>query len=438
MVALQKISFTAVLTHLLCRPWSATTALVSLRTSALVHLYSCALILLCTCALFSEVKVTPVASAFLGGGQYFLENNNSFGGNIDLYLCPVVNFSKDTALLPMYIGSYRGTKDVRELVGGGTITQEVQNHNVNLKFVTKFSETLKFGARAGYKLEYLKETKDERWAKGLFDYSRPVIGVEFEKIFGGNSLKAGLDYSIMTYPNYQSLISKDAFKISLDTTTYRELSTNAGKNVLDTSNISFALSWLRAISESSHWRISNDFIYKNFMDQKVVKDDGSFSDALRTDMLNTLGGSYNLSFSRLRMSIADSIRFHYSNQNSYDAKRTKYIPSHYNFIENLFIPSLTFYLGEFEPYTALSLFTEFSNRFYLERLAQNSSGEYLSEKTHQSTQTAGISLNYPLFKGLSAKLTSSYRTTSSNMKYEGNYKYNYSVFNYFLGINWEL
>lgn len=400
-----------------------------------------ALLLYSTAALFSEVKVTPVASAFLGGGQYFFENSNSFGGNADLYICPVVNFSKDTAILPMYIGSYRGTKDVRELVGGGTLTQEVQDHAVNLKFVTKLSETLKFRTRAGYKLEYLKETKDETWTKGLFDYSRIGGGTEIEKFFGRNSLKASLDYYTMTYPNYQSLISNPEFfkEGALDRS---ELSANAGKNVLDTSNLSLAISWTGSVSDtpsfSSYWRISNDFISKNFIDQKVVKDDGSFSSDLRSDMINTAGFSYNVVFPRLKASLADSIQLYHSNQNSYDAGRTKYIPSYYNFIENSFAPSITFYLGEFEPYIILSLFTEFSNRFYSERLAQNSSGDYLSDKVSQATQTAGVTLVYPIYKGLSAKLMSSYRTTTSNMKYEGNYKYNYYVFNYFLGINWEL
>lgn len=104
--------------------------------------------------LLSDVKVTPVANISLLGGQYFLEgDSDSFAGNANIFLVPVINFSEATALLPIYQGIYSNTKDVRELIGGGTLTREVLDNSLTLKFTHKFSDTFKGKIKAGYKLE---------------------------------------------------------------------------------------------------------------------------------------------------------------------------------------------------------------------------------------------------------------------------------------------
>ena len=388
----------------------------------------------------SEIKITPVADVTAGGGQYFYSGSASNGLIGDIYVSPVVNFTPKTALLPIYIGSYRGTKDVRELVGGGTLTQETQDHALTVRFITSIAqETIKLRARAGYKIEYVKETKDETWGKGLFDYARVLGGIEAEKFYSKSSVKVGLDFYQMKYPNYQSLITNTAYQTSLDTTTYTELSTNAGKDVLDNNNLALSVLYTRSLSDAYALKLGLDVVNKNFTDQRVVESNGLFSSTLRKDIVTTLTGSVSGSADeRIRVSLSDSIQSYNSNQNSYDASGAKFISSYYDYVENTFSPSVSFYLGEFEPRSNLTIYAELSHRFYRTRPAQNLTGGYLSENTYQATQTAGIVFKYPLTKNFSVRVSGNYRVSFSNMKYENNYKYNYDVYTYFAGINYTL
>lgn len=394
---------------------------------------------LCSAVFAREIKITPVASVTLGGGQYFYSGAASNGASADVYLCPVVNFSRDTALLPMYFGTYRGTKDVRELVGGGTLTQETQDHALTLRFITRLSDNWRLRSRGGYKAEYVKETADESWGAGLFDHRRALLGVEGETaIEGGGSARFGVDYYTLAYPNYQSLVTKSEFETSLDTTTYTELSTNAGTNPLDNANVAVSASYSGKLAGDSGYKISADIIAKNFADQNVVTADGSFSSAARGDLSASLGARLSAVFPRARVVLSDTIENYSSNQNSFDAGAAKFISGHYNYIGNTFSPSVSFLLGEFEPFSALSIFAEFAGRYYSSRPAQSAAGTYTSDNMYQAAQTAGISFTYPVYKGFSAKMSSSYRTSYSNNLFEGNYKYNYDVFSYFMGINWDL
>ncbi|MFH2069894.1 MAG: hypothetical protein ABIJ11_01610 [Elusimicrobiota bacterium] len=393
--------------------------------------------------LSAEIKIVPVGNLQLTGGQAFLKNEaTSFGSNLNIFFAPVINFSANTALLPMYSGVYRGTKDVQELVGGGTLTREYLDNSLSLKFVNRFSENLKGKIRGGYKIEYLKETKDEEWTKGLFDYNKTIVGLEVEKIFPDATvnLRAGYDYYKMAYPNYATLISKNQYQTSIDTTTYKEVSANAGVNVLDYDTHEIFIEAVKGFSDSFTGKFLYDLSLKNFADQHLIDEAGAFSTTLRKDTIHLVGFTLQTSAHRAVLSVADSIQYYTSNQNSYDAGRTQFIPNFYNFVQNSVAPSVLFYLGRKQPYGRLNFWWEITHRKYQDRIAQKDDGTYTAEKIYQATNTLGFALSYPLgiMKGLSARVSANYRDASSNMKYEKYYKYNYYITNYFAGIEWEM
>ena len=394
-------------------------------------------------SLFAKTKIVPVADVTLLGGQYFLKNeSSSFGGNFDLFYTPVINFTSEKALLPIVSLTYRGTKDVRELVGGGTLTQEYLDTSLSLKYVHKINDTLKIKPRIGYKTEYLKETKDETWQRGLFDYDKTIGGVEFEKnLTGGvNNLRIGYDYYTMKYPNYSSLISQGEFQTAVDTTTYSEISTNAGVNVLDYNTGELFADFIHSFNETVQGRIAYDIAWKSFPDQHIVNETGQFTTGLRNDTVHLLTLSYQKQTNKKTLlSITDYVQNYISNQNSYDANQTKYIPKFYNFFQNSITPSLTLSIGKKHPYKRLNIYLDLTIRGYGDRLAQDEAGNYLSEKVSQTTTSLGTGYTIPIerYKGLSAYFNINYRTSSSNMKYEKYYKYNYYVSNYFLGLNWK-
>ncbi|HBU69717.1 MAG TPA: hypothetical protein DEE98_04975 [Elusimicrobia bacterium] len=397
-------------------------------------------VLLVTPDLSAEIKVSPVGSFTLLGGQYWMTNSvpTALAGNANAFFSPVINFSASSALLPIYTGSYRGTKDVRELVGGGTLTQESQDHSLSLKYVYKLSPQLRLKARGGYKIEFLKETKDETWGKGLFDYKKIIGGVEVERFWNSANIRAGADYYTMVYPNYQSLVTQDEFQTSIDTMTYAELSTQAGTNILDYSAVSVTAEYTRLLPKNLNLTARYDLALKNFVDQKIVDETGEFTSDLRKDAAHYLTLSANLGTPRAALSIADSIQYYASNQNSFDAANSKYTSKYYDFIQNAVTPSVSFALGAKDAPVKFSLLWELSYRLYAQRLAQNDDASYKDSKVNQLVNTMGFSISYPLTKNISARLSSSYSDSSSNMRYEKNYKYNYYSFNYFAGVTLEL
>ncbi|MFA5778735.1 MAG: hypothetical protein WC947_01185 [Elusimicrobiota bacterium] len=383
--------------------------------------------------LTADIKITPVANISILGGQYFLEGDkDSFAGNADIFFVPVINFSEATALLPIYQGIYSNTKDVKELVGGGTLTREVLDNSLTLKLTRKFSDTFKGKVKAGYKLEYLKETEDEKLGDGLFDYNRIVAGLEAEKKYESWNLRTGYDFYIMNYPNYSSLVSQSADII--DTQTFTEISENAGEDVLDYSTHELFVEGLHSFNDTTVGKISYDIAYKNFKDQTLVKSDGSFSSKKRNDLVHllTLGVAKNLP--KITAALYNSVQYYNSNQNSYDANRTQYSSNYYDFIQDNVTPSLTFLL---KKNSRLNLWWDIAYRKYINRPSQDEEGNYKTSEISQVTNTAGLSLTVPVYKSVSMKTAANYRDATSNNRYEANYRYNYNTSNYFVGMNWE-
>src|SRR5947209_5059364 len=124
-----------------------------------------------------EVK-TVVDGQLMGGQNYYNGSDSTFGGVGSLTLSPYMKFNDQWSLVPLYAGNYRGTKQVTDLVGGGTLFQDSQDHTFSSKLIRSFANGLKLKAVGGYGFELLRETKDEDWGKGLFDNRRLFGGTE--------------------------------------------------------------------------------------------------------------------------------------------------------------------------------------------------------------------------------------------------------------------
>src|SRR5258708_2145035 len=181
------------------------------------------------------VDVKPVIDAQLLGGQnYYNGSASSFGGLASLTLSPYTQFNERWSLVPLYAGNYGGTKQVTDLVGGGTLFQDSQDHTFSTKLIRSFTNGLKLKAVGGYGLEWLRETKDESWTKGLYDNRRSFGGGEAEWSWDKDRyVRLAYDYYRIRFPNYQSLESGQ-----VNNGLGRELSQ---PNVLDNSNHALTL-----------------------------------------------------------------------------------------------------------------------------------------------------------------------------------------------------
>ncbi|MFW6134029.1 MAG: hypothetical protein ACOC5R_00465 [Elusimicrobiota bacterium] len=384
----------------------------------------------------ARVKFTPVADISLTGGQYFLmDEPSSFGGNSSVYFSPVVGFSEKNYLIPVINLNYTGTRDVQELVDGDALTRESVDYGIILKYM--YNSPVKATLRTGYKKFLISETKDENFGQGLFDYNRKLIGLELEKkIFGYNIGLTG-DYYTINFVNYASLVSQEEYKDSLDTQTYTEISENSGENVLDYSDVRIGIK----AQDKKRDMLTLEYFYsidfRSFLDQSTVQNDGSFSADLRKDIINTIGAGINYNLKRTVLGLKGQTGIVNSNQNSFDENAAKFINDYYSYYNIELFPSIAFLLGNKEKLYNLKFWWSVEYRRYNNRPAQDDEGDYLDEKVVNMDNSWGLYFGYPVAKNITASLSANRRTAQSTMKYEANYKYNYTVTNYYAGFNWQ-
>ena len=402
-----------------------------MRFKSIMVFVSC---ILSSSVLFAEVNITPVMNLSLMGGKYYIDGDaTSFEGNANLFMSPNIKISDKHEFVPVYAGYYSGVQDIQELAGGGILTRERQGHTVSFKYV-RSNNFNKIKPRISYSKEFVKETNDEEWSDGLFDYNTMSVGIEFEQERPYGTFSQSYDFFSVKYPNYSSLISQSATVI--DSTTFNQLSSNAGENTMDNTNhaATFAFTWF---PEPFVMKAAYSLTYTNYTDQAIVGDaTGSsyFKSEKRKDMTNTL--RYSLWRDAKPLSFALKSHFTYlsSNQNSYDATNSKYTEDFY-----------TYYQIGAGPSTSLNLKNgglflmglSWEKTFYNGRYTQDASGGYRNSKIYQTAWVSRFSLIYPIMKGISLKTAYSYQVSNSNMRYEANYRYNYRASNFLMGLNWE-
>src|SRR3989339_282585 len=106
-------------------------------------------------------EVTPYFNASFLGGQYFFSGQEgALSGNASALASASVKMSRELTLIPLYSGRYQGTKQVTDLVGGGTLFQERMDHKVAVRGIYSISPKLRIKPEAEFKWDLLKETKD--------------------------------------------------------------------------------------------------------------------------------------------------------------------------------------------------------------------------------------------------------------------------------------
>ncbi|MCK5106872.1 MAG: hypothetical protein KAQ76_04855 [Elusimicrobiales bacterium] len=402
-----------------------------MRFKSIMVFVSC---ILSSSVLFAEVNITPVMNLSLMGGKYYIDGDaTSFEGNANLFMSPNIKISDKHEFVPVYAGYYSGVQDIQELAGGGILTRERQGHALSFKYV-RSNNFNKIKPRISYSKELVKETNDEEWSDGLFDYNTMSLGIEFEQERPYGTFSQSYDFFQVKYPNYSSLISQSATVI--DSTTFNQLSSNAGENTMDNTNhaATFAFTWF---PEPFVMKAAYSLTYTNYTDQAIVGDaTGSsyFKSEKRKDMTNTL--RYSLWRDAKPLSFALKSHFTYlsSNQNSYDATNSKYTEDFYTYYQIGAGPSANLNLNNGGSFL---LGLNWEKTFYNGRYTQDASGGYRNSKIYQTAWVSRFSLIYPIMKGISLKTTYSYQVSNSNMRYEANYRYNYRASNFLMGLNWE-
>ncbi len=383
------------------------------------------MLLLSYLQIYSTYTTLLLSSQLLGGGYSFNQESTSFGGKVNLNLVPAVKFGNHL-LIPVYSFEYNGIKDVRELVGGGTLVQQYITNMFYLKSVFRIS-SFKIKPKFGITSQIIKETKDEEWTKGLFDYYKINFSLETEFFINENT-KLSLTPSIynINFYNYKTLATKK----------YGQELSSVGKDILnfDAAEISFDFKINKYINLNTY------FVQKSFKDQYLITITGEYSSEKRKDSCGMFGVNLVYPIKPLgSTSIFSSLGLQYyintSNQSHYDVERTKFIKDYYNYNEFSILPQLNFAFNTIPMNLQLSYNVYF--RQYSDRPIQDKEGNYLDDKTNSLTQYISMILSFPLIEKLNGFVQQNYVISSSNMKYEQVYRYNYNAYNIMVGLSFE-
>jgi len=384
----------------------------------------------------AKPQYIPVVSGLFTTGQwYFQGDESSLGGNAQLTFVPALKFSNRFSLIPQLETNYRGTRSAEELAGGNTLFQDTWENALSLKGVHSLGRGWKFRERVGGRYKYFRETTDETLGKGLYDYQLYTFGGEVEHRWSKKLLLAvGYDYSILKFPNYESLESDQSNDLA------REF---AGDDTLD-ANIHLAtLRTHMPFFFGAQTKIQGFYSPREYPDQHIVELTGALIQDLRKDLYS--GGTLALEKmfkTPKRTFLFASVFYGYtgldSSQNHYDARQTEFVADYFDYDQQKVGTQFSFGFGRgrYGP-NIIETGATYQKRKYSARVTQTTSGGYTNEKLYQVEQALTLAFSYPLSKFFRLRTSAFFGRSRSNNDYEELYRYNYNHANYQFGFTYE-
>ena len=392
------------------------------------------MILLMGVSAAQAMELQPVFNAQLLGGQYYYNGQeNSFGGNGTLVASPYMKLNDKWAIDPVYSGSYQGTKQVTDLVGGGTLFQDSQDHSVSTKIIRSFDNHIKVKAIGGYGMELLRETKDEDWGQGLYDHRRIYGGLEGEWSWSKERwVRMTYDYYVIHFPNYQYLESQQQAGLG------REL---AAPDVLNNHNHAFGLSTQLGLPARGLLALDWSYTLRSYGDQHVVDLSGDLIPDTRQDHIQavSLNGTWPVYLQadyRIFTSILYKFTLLGSNQNHYDAGQTFFNSNYYAYTTHEIQNQWTLLMGDANDPIALTFNGTLSRQLYPDRLTQDSAGTYQTADTRVDSALVGLTFSYPIAKKFRLIATTYAGWDDSNNTYQAVYQYHYHTATYLMGFSY--
>lgn len=390
----------------------------------------------------ARARFVPYLSAQFSGGQYFSGGERGgLSGNINLLASVAVKHEKlgGWTLMPVFSSQYQGTKQVTDLVGGGTLFQERMGHSVAVRGVYQVAPGWKIKPSIGYKWEFLKETRDESWGDGLFDYRRPGLSVEGEYTYSDPfTLRMGYDFYQIGFVNYRSLES--IIKDSQGNALAREL---AGDSVLDSYNHSIYAGGTKEGPWRSYFDGNLALTLRLFPEQHVVDGGGQLNNPTRRDLASQLAVGWHLprQLSSAWKAVGGarfSAGYNVSNQNSYDAQRIRFLKDYYDSTSVRAGVDFNLYRNlKRERPLELDFSATLGRTDYYGRRSQESSGLYLGSRIYQHEAVVSVGLSYPIAPQFVWTSRFGYGRQTSNQHFERLYRYNLATTTYRIGFGYE-
>lgn len=387
------------------------------------------------------LQIIPIYGFQLLGGQNFYTGQKpSLSANASGVVAPAMKFNENWSVLPSLVSNYTGTRQVVDLVGSGTLLSSQWDNQLTVKgLYTPDNSPWRIKPYAAFKYEFLQQTTSEQIGQGLYDYSQWDTGVDVEYVYHDPfAVRFGADYYQTHFPNYTSLESQAATQFQGQDLA-REL---VGDYVLDMRTVLLSASVDAALPRGLILESWTSFLYEQFPNQHVVDATGNLTSPLRGDIVMSLGsgvkrtwilnddvkalGAFNLVYS-----------FDDSNQSSFDASETQYLPLFYNYEEWKLAPDVKFFMGPEKQPIVVDVSGAWWHRSYPHRPIQDASGNYLGSTLDTDSWMAEVALTYPVAPHFNLLANFQYGQETSNQQFLQLYQYNYTTATYMFGFSYD-
>lgn len=383
-----------------------------------------------------EKKVIPIGNiTVLGSYSKVCGGNNLSGLYTSANFAPVVKLSASDYLIPLYNGLYKRQRQIINEEEGGRLYTTIMSHNLSFMHKHIYPALLTQRVSGFVSLNYNKETSDESFGDGLYDwrdygasldYQYKLIKTETDTgilLFGGK-------YYFRKYPNFKSLIA-------LATQTAPE------EDEKDQNCWGATTRYTHKFADKLMLSLSYDFLFKDFTDKHTIDSDGILEDKKRQDTVHffKLNGGYRLG-KRFILGLDGEIELNNSNQDYYDTMNTPlppgddiFVPHYFNYNRYAIRPSLTYLLPLKENKNIVfKISYAYTLRDYTNRNVKDAQGIYKSDIQEDRIHAGFLSINLPLTRKLSFLINADYIHNISNMEYERYYRYDYDLYHILLGF----
>ncbi len=352
------------------------------------------------------------------------------GGNGSLVVAPVYQFDQSKAVMLLYNGSYRKSKQIYAQDEGPKLFSEDQSHSVTPTFRYVWSPKFTISPSIFYTEVRTKETSADSWGNGLYNYRDIGGGVNGEYTLnsdkdGKELLTIGLQRYRRKYPNFSSLASMAGIP-------FEEREKDFDGTLLAASYAKIRAGWAAKSSIS--------ILDKNFVDKQVETSTGGRTGDRQHDYVATLGEELSYRFNDdLTGSLHCSVAYTQSNQNLAEGS-FPIITFHSDYYDSLAFtikPGLSYTqkLADERKITYVATYG-LSKLHYYDRRAKNVAGTLLSEEENDWTHILTLNAVYALDKHWNIGAIAEYNKASSNMRDEQVYRYNYEILNLSAGFSY--
>ncbi|MDH5542609.1 MAG: hypothetical protein OEY64_06560 [Nitrospinota bacterium] len=373
----------------------------------------------------SDISANSTYSSLVGGSSIM-------GGNASAVLAPTVQFGDNKFLIVLNNTSYQKRKQVYTEDEGPRLSSEYLTNTLTPTFKYSNSDKLDLSPGLFFTQSYSKETQDEIWFKGLYDYEESGYSFDIRYVVGttdtsSSTMSLGYQKYDRVYPNFKSLFSIAGFG-------------TLEEHEKDFAGTSYSMTYAVNNSLGLSYTLNLNYLLKEYVDKLVENEFGGRDPERQLDVSQT--GSLMLTY---KASMNSSIGFritvndNLSNQNLVEGSFPDFIfhKNYFSYQSTTVSPDYSYImqLSDKKRVTFRTAYNVTRTNFYA-RYSRNELGELTDQLQEDWAHSYSASARYTLNEHWSFSSMLDVSASRSNLKDELFFRSNYEIINISFGFSY--